>query len=460
MKPRDKIKNRSPSDSRLSAFLGVILFAGLMTALLLIIRAAGPYVALEAEDAIGTGTVVKSDTNASDGEYIEFVEVSTPPPPPPPSGTCTGVNVTAGSNLVNIANAQAAGTTFCLAAGTYSLTASIPVQNGDKWIGALGASGERLSILTGNNTTTYLVTATSSDVLFRNFIIERFNNDLQQGINSGSQTNWDWDYLEVRENKAHGIHTHNGSSVTNSYIHHNHQMGLGGGGDNVLIEGNEIAWNNYLGESMPGWEGGGSKWVHAENLTVRGNYAHHNCGNGLWVDGTGNINYLFEDNTSTDNWAAGIFAELANGPGIIRNNYVARNTFGNVGVICQNTTGGESTGAGNGGIRANAAKDIEIYGNTIVDNDGGYSSDDDSRSPDVTNISFHDNDVTWSVGFVGIQDTATGSGEPFTSGANNHFENNDYHYNGTSSAPFRWAGADRSWTTWKTYGHDETGSFD
>lgn len=369
-----------------------------------------------------------------------------------PASICTGVQVLAGSNLVTVANAHSPGSTFCLAAGIFNLGASIPIQSGDKWVGALGPGGERLSIVTGNGTTAYLVTAPSSNVVLANVIVERFANASQQGVNTGAQTQWIFDNVEVRENAAFGLHSHNGTTIRNSYIHHNHQMGLGGSGDNVLIENNEIAFNNYLGETKPGFEAGGTKWVNTVNLTIRGNFSHHNCGNGLWVDG-GGVNVLIEDNVAEDNWAAGIFSELNPGPVVIRNNVANRNSFGDAGTACD-----YPGGAGQGGIRVNASVDVEVYGNVLADNDGGISSVDDHRSPDVINLYVHDNEVTWSVGRNGIQDTATGSGEPFSATANNRFRNNTYHYEGIDSAPFQWAG-NKTWAQWQAAGQDLTGTF-
>lgn len=356
------------------------------------------------------------------------------------------------ANLVTVANAHGAGTTFCLAAGVYSITGPIPVQSRDRWIGALGSTGARLSVLTGNRATPYLVKATSDHVLLANVVVERFANPVQQGVNTGAQTYWTFNNVEVRENTGHGLHTHNNSRVTNSYIHHNHQMGLGGSGDNVLIEGNEISYNNYLAGTAPGWEGGGTKWVHAMNLVVRNNYSHHNCGNGLWTDGTGNINVLFEGNRSEDNWASGIFAELSNGPTVIRNNIVRRNSFGQGGGVCSAPGGG-----GAGGIRVNDSRNVEVYGNLVENNDGGISSVDADRGvndPNLTGLYVHDNTVTWSVGRHGLQDTApVGSGQPFTAAANNRYDDNTYHYQGPDGTPYQWAG-NKTFGQWQAAGQD------
>jgi parallel beta-helix repeat protein len=43
---------------------------------------------------------------------------------------------------------------------------------------------------------------------------------------------------------------------------------------------NEIAYNNTV-FGDPFWGAGGSKWVYANGLIVRGNFSHHNIGPGL-----------------------------------------------------------------------------------------------------------------------------------------------------------------------------------
>ena len=376
----------------------------------------------------------------------------------PPSG-CVGVQVAAGANLATVAANNAAGATFCLAAGTYNLTGDgVPLQSGDKWIGAVGPNGERLSILDGGMSAVKAFKCVCSGGEIRNVIVQKFNAPIQSQPFGSGITNFLWDNIESRFNNGRGFFTFDGTILRNSYIHHNQQLGIGGSGDNVLVENNEIAYNNPVGEIMPGFEAGGSKWTNTNGSTIRGNYFHHNCGAAIWFDGSGNSNVLIENNISEDNWGVGIFMELFGANGVVRNNVVSRNTFGSAGVICQNTPGGESTGAGNGGIRINGAAGVEVYGNVLVDNDGGVSSTQDDRKAS-TGLYVHDNTITWSVGWHGMQKTG-GTSDPFSAAANNRYENNDYHYNGSSSTPFKWAGSDRTWTQWRGYGHDDTGTFD
>ena len=57
-------------------------------------------------------------------------------------------------------------------------------------------------------------------------------------------------------------------------------MGLGGSGDNILVQGNEIAKNGFWSGIDVLWEAGGFKFAYTDNLIVRGNYSHDNNGSG------------------------------------------------------------------------------------------------------------------------------------------------------------------------------------
>src|SRR3990172_5511817 len=234
------------------------------------------------EAPISTTTLVATTTTGATTTTAPTTTTTTTIPPT----ACTGVQVAATADLVTVANSNPAGATFCLASAVYQISTPIPFQTGDRWIGALGSGGQRLSVITGNDTTAYLVTATSANVVLRNVVIEHFANALQQGVNTGAQTAWLLDNIESRFNKAFGWHTHDDTVVRNSYIHHNHQAGLGGQGARVIVEGTEVSFNNWLGEHNWGWEAGGSKWVNTVNLTVRTSRFISNCGPGIWTDGS------------------------------------------------------------------------------------------------------------------------------------------------------------------------------
>ena len=372
-----------------------------------------------------------------------------------PTTACTGVQVSAGSNLVTVASANPAGATFCLASAVYQISTPIPFQTGDRWIGALGSGGQRLSVITGNDTTDYLVTAATANVTLRNVIVEHFANALQQGVNTGSQTAWLLDNIESRFNKAFGWHTHDDTVVRNSYIHHNHQAGLGGQGDRVIVEGTEVSFNNWLGEHNWGWEAGGSKWVNTVNFTVRTSRFISNCGPGIWTDGS-NSGVLYEGNEASNNYGPGIFHEIG-GSAIIRGNTVAGNAWGAAGGLCANASSGYA-----GGILISESHPVEVYGNTLTGNAGGIIAIDNNRGTGVyvADLYVHDNDITVT---DATGDAAAGCydfGTAYNCYANrNRFEANTYHV-GTDPTPFYWAGAERSFVQWQGYGFDLTGSID
>jgi len=92
--------------------------------------------------------------------------------------------------------------------------------------------------------------------------------------------------------------------IIGNYIHHNSQIGIDSNniststGKNIVVDFNEIAYNDYRRDFDPGWEAGGTKFWATSNLKVTNNYVHDNIGAGLWSD-TDNINttnvYVHED---------------------------------------------------------------------------------------------------------------------------------------------------------------------
>jgi len=103
----------------------------------------------------------------------------------------------------------------------------------------------------------------------------------------------------IRLNHGIGIRLGDGMQVLHNRLLHNGQLGIGGGGSNGIVDGNEIAFNNYAGYAY-GWEAGGSKFAFTKNLVVRNNYVHDNKGPGLWTD-IENENTFYEHNHTKSN---------------------------------------------------------------------------------------------------------------------------------------------------------------
>ena len=115
--------------------------------------------------------------------------------------------------------------------------------------------------------------------------------------------------------------------MRNNYVHDNGELGIASGGENRfnnLVEGNEVAFNNYAGYA-PGSQAGGMKWLFNSHLTVRDNYVHDNYGPGIWID-TKNNDVLIEKNRVDDNDAEGVIVE-ASSDVVVRNDSISRNGF-------------------------------------------------------------------------------------------------------------------------------------
>jgi parallel beta-helix repeat protein len=374
-----------------------------------------------------------------------------------PTG-CVGVQVPAGSNLASVSNANPSGTVFCLASGTFSISSPINPKANQQWIGALGSSGQRLSVVTGNDSVPYMVqcpvAANCVGLRFKNFILEKFSSPFQQNPLQGawpsSNANWLIDNLESRFNHAIGLGPGgNGGTIRNSYIHHNRQMGLHGQGANITIEGNEIAFNNPLGAFDPNNEAGGTKWLNTTNLRVINNYSHDNCGPGLWTD-SNNTGTLYENNTAVNNAGPGIMHEISFAA-TIRGNTIIGNAFGSLGPgkpVCRSGYGGQI-----GGIYVSTSRDVVVTGNVLSANEGGIVSQQEARggSWESDNLTVSGNTVAFSVLWSGHR-TVGGIAPTGIS-----FEDNDYDVPTLSGSWWMFNGL-KTWSQWQGLGHDDTGS--
>jgi len=296
--------------------------------------------------------------------------------------------------------------------------------------------------------TTFAFVGTARNVTVRGLIIEKYANPAQHGAIEGpTSTAWIIRDNEVRLNHGLGIGVGNAMQIINNRVHHQGQMGVGGIGSDVLVENNEIAYNNTAHFSS-GWEAGGTKFVKTNRLVVRGNFVHHNRGPGLWTDGD-NIVTLYEGNRVEDNAEMGIFHEISYSA-IIRNNTVRRNGFQSAGWLY---------GAG---IMVSASSNVEVSGNVVEGNYNAITAVQQPRGSgaygpySTENLYVHDNDITPGTGATGLAQDI-GDLSYFTS-RNNRFDRNTYRL-GTSARPFAWMNGFRTDVDWRAYGNDPNGTF-
>jgi len=296
-------------------------------------------------------------------------------------------------------------------------------------------------------------------------VLEGYANPAQVGVIQGGghqstdgRTGWIVENNVVRYNAGLGIRIGHNMIVRGNNVHHNRQLGIGGIGDNTLIENNEIAYNNYLAEYSTGWEAGGTKFVRSHDLIIRGNHSHHNTGPGLWTDGS-NMRVLYEDNLVEDNKDAGIFHEISY-DAVIRNNTVLRNGHGHKAWMY---------GAG---ILIAHSPNVEVYGNTVTDNWNGIVGIQQSRGSgtygpfELRNLNVHDNIITWTTevpkdanGHGGTSGTAQDIGDiNLFADRDIRFNHNTYRVPDPTRSYWSWPNSRRTITSWQSLGLDSNGT--
>jgi hypothetical protein len=293
------------------------------------------------------------------------------------------------------------------------------------------------------------------NVTIRGLTIEKYASPAQMGA-IGDQypgAGWIIDSNQIRWNHGLGVNVAANGQILKNNIHHNGQMGMGGMGDNILVEGNEAAFNNYAGYDSI-WEAGGSKFVKTNHLIVRNNNSHDNLGSGLWTD-IDNINTLYEGNTVTNNLSAGITHEISYAA-IIRNNVVRGNGYRTNAWLWDAQ------------IQVQNSQNVEVFGNTIVvpatGGNGIVLSQQDRGTGaygpyKVLNNKVHNNSVTYlgssgASGAVADDDSAT----MFAGG--NLFDSGNYHITDMNSPHWAWNNALRTWSDFRAQGQELSGTAD
>lgn len=366
-----------------------------------------------------------------------------------PTQPASVVTLAPGDSIQAAVDTHAPGTSYLLKAGVYAQQAIIP-KDGDTYTGEVG------TILTGLDTTPIAFGGHASNVTVQNLVIEHYASPDGLGAVNVDGAGVVVAHDEIRRNRYAGVNQNGGAVARWNYIHDNGCFGFMGAGGNILIEHNEVAFNNSA-LAFDAFNGaGGSKWVFTENLIVRSNYSHDNGGPGLWTD-ISNANTLYELNTVERNWRAGIFHEISYSA-VIRNNTIRNN-----GTNKQYP--GWSEGAG---IEVVTSSGVEVYGNVLTDNwqaivgleDGRGGLDPKSQTHGnwtLTNLNVHDNTVN------SVLDLGPGSGNsgvlnvgllnPYSLTANNRFARNTYSL-GPHASYFYWTGISGTLAEWLAAGQN------
>ena len=275
----------------------------------------------------------------------------------------------------------------------------------------------------------------ASDVTIRGLAIEKYANRAQVGaIEARVGRHWIIEGNLVYRNHGVGILGGATSVIRGNRTLLNGQLGLAAIGAGILVEDNEVAFNNTRGFNHY-WEAGGTKFVLTEDLMVRGNHVHHNHGPGLWTD-IDNIRTTYEGNLVYQNDYVGIFHEISF-DAIIRNNIVALNGKD------------QDTWLWGAQILLSTSQNVEVSGNTVyVHKDFGNGIGVIQQKRETGSLGVYrarnnlirDNSVTYE-GAAGRSGAVADYDETGMLGGNNRFEHNSYHIPaGTKNGRWTWNG--------------------
>jgi len=277
----------------------------------------------------------------------------------------------------------------------------------------------------GNNITIQYLTVEKFAVPIANGAIEGSPGSTTKGIN------WVLENNEIRLNHGSGVGVNFGWQVLNNYVQTNGNLGIGGGlgeavtPSGVLIQGNEMAFNNYA-HVAPKFGAGGAKVTGGYGVTFRNNNSHNNEGSGFHTD-VGSHSYLFDNNTSADNTENGMIVEVSYNA-TLRNNQLLRN-----GYIHPNF----SEWLYGANLLSSSSQNVQAYCNTVeVSAQGGNGIDMIGQNRVISSgNNFHHNTVTFdgTSGVTGVARDTLSQVDMFTV---NRFDANSYHLPDLSQAIF------------------------
>jgi hypothetical protein len=398
--------------------------------------------------------------------------ISTPTPAPIPTAgfgprvpigpqatvTCPpkALAVSPGSDVQSVVKANAAGTTYCLAPGTYARQQIVP-KSGDTYIGLKGAT------LDGQETATYAFNSSAPRVTIENFVVVNYSNPSQRAAiapQSGA-TNWVIRNNEIAKNGAVGVGAQSESRIVANYIHDNAQEGYTVQGSNVLLTDNEIAHNNPNDAFSHLFEAGGGKAWMTTNLTVAYNYSHDNHGAGLWTD-TDNQGSVYKYNKVMNNWGSGISHEISWDAKIDHNLLVNNaNPAYCGGVLILTLSCSEIRLSDSGG---ETGKTVDISYNTIFPNNinAAVGLADSAKGSGlygtwrIQNVQVHNNIIDLSPGSVIGAVDSDGSAPAMFTTKGNSFDSDAY--TGADSSAFYWNGSKLSFAQLQGQGQEIHGT--
>ncbi len=310
----------------------IIVFGLVGLVALLIAFAATNHVSIETENASLTRATTRSDSNASDGSYVEFAELVSGGPAiyvsTSGSDGNSGTSESSPFRTINKATSQAsAGETIYVKAGNYgsenvSFVSSGTSSNPITLEGYTNTPGDRPSIPSfgdgsdmqpglmpvldgGSRSGTGISLSSRSNIVVRNFMITNFASGVN--ANGGDSLTYDTIYTKNLGSQSGygGKGLRFGPGTNNSTIRNSVVVNAGGEQITIYGDNNRVENSKVYGSNNDGNQNDPDYYIHIQNgsnNTITGNYierigdlVHPGHGYTVKASGTGN---LFENNVA------------------------------------------------------------------------------------------------------------------------------------------------------------------
>ncbi len=296
------------------------------------------------------------------------------------SNRCQGVNVRANAQLVSVFNEHGAGTTYCLARGNYTITEKVPLDPGDRVVGA-GRGATTIEAASGvNGMFAYYHSDTTGLVTFKRLSVGGANRPLGENCNASCGAVM---LAEVRI-RAIGVRCFGNGTLC-----------FGGGAHDIVVRNFECDGNGWHPDSLKtDFQSASCIKLNHGSLTMSNSYIHDNYWDGIWCDHCDHVAFVIRDSKLVHNGRSGIVWEVSGDAvegdhALIKNNKIRNNGWNR-----------DATASGWAGIIISDSSDIEIVGNTFGGNDVGDGSGgtraifiyDGERNPQpMHDVYIHDN---------------------------------------------------------------------
>lgn len=270
-----------------------------------------------------------------------------------------GIQVVAGANLAKVAATHPAGTTFCLAAGTFILTDNVVPQPGDRFIGA-GRDETFVQPSRDASPINGFVPpgwgfADAPPITYRALDIGGFTAALS---NTTCRSSCGIAIYDTGDPLTGGV------VLRDVRCHDNGTACVAAGTGSVVAKNIECDHNGFHPRSLQtDYRSSACIKMNEGSLTLRNSWIHDNTADAIWCDWCGNTVFLVENNLIENNGRAGVIWEysghfVAGDRAIVRNNIIRNN-----GNRCDLTGSRAATG-----VLVSNAQHILIEGNTFGGN--------------------------------------------------------------------------------------------